>query len=549
MSHVSRRQFLAAAGALTTVALAGCSDSGGSDKDNDLSDKRVGAMDNYTVGTQFKATEPLTFSIMMLSNPGYPYNKNWEFFKDLTKMTNVSFDATVIPLSDYNQKRSVMISGGDAPMIIPKTYHPDDEQYVAGGAILPVSDYIDLMPNFQDHVKKWNLQSNIDSLRQADGKFYLLPGMHQSVWQDYTLAVRTDVLKELGIPTPKTWDDVYNMLKTMKQAHPDTYPFSDRWSTPPQPGANNLLNILGWAYGTRAGWGWQPTWWDADAGKFVFPGAMDQYRQMLQFLNKLVSEKLLDPESFTQKDDQAIQKFVTGKSFVISTNAQTLVNDYRKGLKDISGATVAKIPFPIGPAGPVLDGGTRLENGVMISSKAKDSKNFVAMMQFVDWLWYSKAGKMFAKWGVKGETYTGSVDDGTFKLAPDVDWAGLNPGAPKNLQVDYGFFNGVFAYGGSNNLLNSQFSPEEQAFQKIMNQRKATPVAPPHPFNEDEKEQATLWEASLKDYVFSQTLKFALGQRPLSEWNTYVNELKGKNMDQYIDMVNKAYARYKKANG
>lgn len=551
MPHLSRRQLLAAtAGALTTAALAACGDDGGSDNGGgDLSGKRVGAMDSYAVGTQFKATEPLTFSIMILDNPGYPYNKDWEFFKKLTEMTNVSFDPTVVPLSDYNQKRSVMISGGNAPMIIPKTYHPDDEQYVAGGAILPVSDYLDLMPNFQDQVKKWNLQSNIDSLRQADGKFYLLPGLHQSVWQDYTLAVRTDILQKLNIPTPKTWDDVYTMLKTMKTAYPDTYPFSDRFSTPPQPGANNLLGILSWAYGTRSGWAWQPSWWDSSASKFVFPGAMDQYRQMLEFLNKLVSEKLLDPESFTQKDDQAIQKFVNGKSFVISTNAQNIVNDYRKGLKDKPGETVAKIPLPIGPVGPVLDGSTRLENGVMISSKAKDSKNFVAMMQFVDWLWYSPEGKMFAKWGIKGETYTGSIDDGSFKLASDVDVAGLNPGAPKSLQVDYGYFNGVFAYGGSNELLNSQFPPEEQAFQKLMNERKSVPVPPPAPLNDDEKEQATLWEATLKDYVFSQTLKFALGQRPLSEWDTYLSELKAKNMDQYIDMVNKAYERYKKANG
>ena len=40
---------------------------------------------------------------------------------------------------------------------------------------------------------------------------------------------------------------------------------------------------------------------------------------MLQYLNKLVNEGLLDPESFTQDDDTARQKLATGKSFVIST--------------------------------------------------------------------------------------------------------------------------------------------------------------------------------------------------------------------------------------
>jgi putative aldouronate transport system substrate-binding protein len=49
--------------------------------------------------------------------------------------------------------------------------------------------------------------------------------------------------------------------------------------------------------------------------------------------------------------------------------------------------------------------------------------------------------------------------------------------------------------------------------------------------------------------VTQQSLKFILGQRPLSDWDTYVSELKGKNSQQYIDTVNKAYERFKKANG
>ncbi|WP_255250577.1 hypothetical protein [Paenibacillus lautus] len=42
-------------------------------------------------------------------------------------------------------------------------------------------------------------------------------------------------------------------------------------------------------------------------------------------MHKLVGEGLLDKESFTQDDDQAVQKFVTGKSFIINGNSQTVV--------------------------------------------------------------------------------------------------------------------------------------------------------------------------------------------------------------------------------
>jgi putative aldouronate transport system substrate-binding protein len=194
--------------------------------------------------------------------------------------------------------------------------------------------------------------------------------------------------------------------------------------------------------------------------------------------------------------------------------------------------------------------GTRLENGIAISKKARDSKNFVAMMQFIDWLWYSDAGQMFARWGIEGQTYTGSIADGTFKLAADVDWAGLNnPAITKKLNVDYGFMNGVFAYGGSTKVLYTQFTAEEKKFQDVMNARKTLPVMPPHPFTVDEREQATLWESGLKDFIAQQTLRFILGKRPLSEWSAYLTELKGKNMDQYMDLVTKSYERFKKAHG
>jgi putative aldouronate transport system substrate-binding protein len=544
MYQLTRRQLLAAAGAATVAGVAGC---GGGDEDNgeNLDGKRAGAMENYRTGDQFKATEPLTFSIMMLSNPGYPFKPDWPFFAELTKRTNVTLQPTVVPLSDYNQKRSVVVSAGDAPMIIPKTYHPDEEAYIAGGAIIPVSDHVDLMPNFSDQVKKWNLQANLDAISQQDGKYYLLPGLHENVWQDYSLGMRTDILAKLGLAVPKTWDELTTVLREMRKAYPDRYPFSDRWSVPPEPGANNLLGILSQAYGTYAGWAWQSAFWDAGAGKFVFSGAMEQYKQLIQYLNTLVSEKLLDPESFTQTDDNARQKFANGKSFVISANAQTLVNEARKDIAKIPGATVEKIPLPIGPMGPSLEGRNRLENGIMISKKARESKNFVAMMQFIDWLWYSDAGKMLSKWGVEGQTYTGSVEDGSFKLDPGVKWAGLNPAAPKDLQVDYGYFNGVFAYAGSTKLLNSQFSDEEKKFQEEMNKRQIRPVPPPHPFSPEEREQATLWETSLQDHINQQTLKFILGQRPLSQWDAYVTELKGKNMDQYVDLANKAYERFK----
>ncbi len=530
------------------LALAACGSGGASDDDTGAAlANDAGSMADYGVGDQFTATEPLSFPILFSDHPNYPIQDDWMLWQEIEERANVTLEPTVVPMSDYEQKRSLLVGAGDAPLILPKTYPGQEAAFVSSGAILPVSDYIDLMPNFKDKVEKWGLDANLDTLRQEDGKYYVLPGLHEAVWQDYTIAVRTDIMDELGLEEPKDWDEFRDMLAAMKEAYPDVYPLSDRFSIPTP--AGNLLNLLGMTYGTSAGWGYANQRWDEEAGEFVFPGTTDEYRDMVTYLHGLVEDGLIDPESFTQDDDSAIQKLANGKSFAISTNAQTLVNDYRPALAaTLPDAEIAKIRLPAGPVGDVVSGTALLENGIMISSAAKDDENFVAMMQFIDWLWYSDEGQEFAKWGVEGTTYTKDAD-GTRVLDPEINFIGLNPGAPKHLQKDFGFSGGVFAYGGTTDLLWSTFSEEEIAFQEGMADKEVLPLQPPFPFDEMEREQATLLETPLKDTVQQGTLQFVLGQRDLSEWDAYVAEIEAKGSTQYIELVNGAHERYAEANG
>ncbi|MFC8094374.1 extracellular solute-binding protein [Streptomyces sp. NPDC057301] len=546
--QLSRRQILAAAGFIGLATLTGCGSGEDGGDSKDLSKKQNGAMKEYRAGQQFKAAKPLSFSMLHNNNPVYPLKGDWLFWKEVTERTGITLKPVDVPLADYEKKRSVLIGAGDAPFLIPKTYHPSEVAFVSSGAVLPVSEYVHLMPNYQAKVKKWKLEPELDSIRQSDGKYYLLPGLHEKAKSGYSLSFRTDVLDDLGLTLPTTWDEVYTVLKALRQEYPDKYPWTDRWSTNTPFPCGALLSYLGQAYGVKAGWTYTNVTFDTKARKFVFNGATDSYRQMVEYLRTLVAEKLLDPESFTQQDEQAVQKLLAEKSYVISANPQELVQNYRYNLqKQVEGAKIEMVPVPLGPAGPVVLGGTRLENGIMISSEALKSDSFVAMMQFVDWLWYSDEGQTLCKWGVKGVTYTES--GGRYELEPGISLMGSDPDAPKDLQKDYGFFNGVFTYGGSWALVSSSFSPDENAFQDAMTERSQLPIDPAHPLQSVEQEQATLWDTPLRDHVTQNTLKFVLGKRPMSAWDAYVTELKSKNMDQLVDLHNRAYERFSKENG
>lgn len=538
--ELGRRDFLGLASLVTVAAIGltvtGC-DSETADK-VDTTKSRNGAMDSFSVGDTFKATVPLSFSFLFSDHPTYPYKKDWLLFSKMASDNNVTLDATVVPSSDYEQKRSLLISSGNAPEIIAKTYPGSESAFVSAGAVLPVSDYVDLMPHFQEKIKTWKLEPEIETLIQEDGKYYVLPGVHEQLWPEYSVCFRKDVLKKEGLAEPATWDEFREVLRALKKAYPDVTPFSDRFK------GENVLNIAGNAFGTVAGWGLvDGLLFDEDKKEFAFATGTEQFKDLVTYFNSLVAEGLMDPESFTQTDDAAVQKFVSGQSFAISANSQSVIT-YRTSMTQTLGAgnfEIGKITVPGGPAGDII-GGSRLENGIMLNSSVKEKDSFVALIQFIDWLFYSDAGKEFAKWGVEGTTFT--KDGGKRKLAADINFQGLNPAGTKDLRVEYGFSGGNFSYGGTTELLQSTFDKEELAFQEAMKSKTPRAVAPPIPYSSVDREQATLTLTPLKDHVKQNTLKFITGQRPLAEFDAYVKELDAKGRGKYVELANKAYKAY-----
>src|SRR5690606_13453218 len=136
----TRRSFVGlSAAAFATVALAACgSDSG---EEVDVESQNVGAMDDSAADTQPKATEPIQVSMLWTDWPEVPVEDTWRLFDHIKELTNVEITLTHIPFSDATEKRSLLISAGDAPTLIPLVYTGEDAPFVSSGAVVPLSDY------------------------------------------------------------------------------------------------------------------------------------------------------------------------------------------------------------------------------------------------------------------------------------------------------------------------------------------------------------------------------------------------------------------------
>ncbi|WP_156954168.1 extracellular solute-binding protein [Brachybacterium phenoliresistens] len=546
LARPSRRAFTGMSIAATgLLGLTACGEDAGPDPSLEASSQDRGAMDDFEADQQFTATEPLQLSILWTDWPEQPVLDSWQIFDRIKELSNVELQLTHVPFSDVVEKRSLLISAGDAPDLIPLIYRGDETPFVSSGAILPMSDVVEHMPNFRRYVEEWDLGEMVDGLRQADGKYYMLPGL-QEVWvPSFSLIIRTDVWEQAGVPVPRAWDEVREGLRAIKAAHPESLPLADGFE------GQSLINYGGYAFGTRAGWGFGNGMVGGIDAPFEYAATTPEYKAMVEYYRGLVEEGLLDPESLSAANDGSgaggvAEKFAQGTCFAASGSSGTAI-EFAQALDAAGGdaSTIRLIPPPGGPGGSIM-GPRNFWHGFMLSSRVAEREDFLAILQFLDWLYYGPAAREMTRWGVEGETYA-KDGDGRITLTEgySLNAFDLNVGAEIDIQTDLGFSTFLSEATESRSLKESYNS---ETFREYVEDVLATlePMPPwaPAPLDEGELERSALMATSLKDAVDTNTLRFILGERDIQEWDAFVGELEAAGLADYLELYRGARERF-----
>ena len=524
----------------------------------------------YGLDTTFHSDDPVTYSFFFSDASWYPMVDTWKtegVFKKIEEVTNVTLDITSIDSGDYNQKVSLMINAGEAAYIIPKTY--DESPYVDGGAIVPISDYTQYMPYFTDFVEKYNMQDDLKTITKSDGKFYRLPGMLEAPVQDYTFLIRKDLFDAAGVDVAAiekdwTWDDLYDALVKVKEymvsqgmIKESDYVWSDLWcgSEVTDGSGGNLLKLMASAYDVQAGWAiGNGMLYDSDKDEWYFGPTSDNFKAYLSEVTKYVQGGILDPETFTQDNQTACNKFYRGETAILSVN-RSQYTSWLANLDENLGAGNYETYLCLLPRGEktnYLPENSRLENGVMISKRALDElgeEGFIKMIRFVDWLFYSHEAYNLTKWGVEGETYQVNAD-GTKSLLDGYQCGGLGIAGDENdidIRLQWGYAGGNFYYGGTIAEMTDNFNPDIMDFvNRITAARDIKLLDPSYVADEEENEQLNLWKTPLIDNVNTWTLQFATGVKNVdADWDAYVASCEGLNSITMADYINEIYQRTK----
>lgn len=486
------------------------------------------------------AEEPVSFSIAFPDNPTMPFTEDWLSVKESTAFANANVTWEVYPNTDYNTKLTMALSTGTAPDVMLNITSQNNpyNQLAQNGALLPINQYLDYLPNFKQYVETYGLQQEIDQIMvMLDGNYYHMPLAYSELIVNAGMLVRTDLMEKYGIEQIRTFDDLYAFLKAHKEANPGSYPFTVYQNM------SNLFNYSlpcwGLSMGSGSSSGSYVLSYDYDT-KTYFAGAItDEYKDYLGYFAKLYAEGLIDPEFASTPADQWSSKLATG-SAVASYGWDDMIGSILANATD-ENASLVMLPPLEGPKGAYWQPNSLVRSGIAISAKILDRKDWQDVLATVDKMFFApEMFEMFAI-GKEGVTFTRG-EDGSIQYSEEL----LNApeGLYKGLQMRYGCGLWAMLMLWEKPIQMTKYS---EAFRETnekaleMNALLSLPLVPK--FDEADTEYMSILLATLSDTFETWTNDFITGKKSLdTDWAAYVAEMESKGIENLKDLYNQRLA-------
>ncbi|WP_159887209.1 extracellular solute-binding protein [Paenibacillus puerhi] len=465
--------------------------------------------------------EKKTFTALLDNNATFPYSKDWPVWNMIEEKTGVRLNVQ-LPSGKLADTLSLVVASGNMPDLIYMANRKNDSnKYGQQGALVNILDHVKDMPNLKKWIEKYPDEAK--AATASDGKMYMFPNQGFGETNRMIWLHREDIFKKHNLTAPTTYDELYTVLKKLKEQYPDSYPFAFRFGQIP----DEMMAHLTTNFQTG-----EDVYYDFDKKEWRYGATEDNYKQMVTMMNKFVKEGLMQPDFLTVQTKQWQDAISTGKSFVTIdyiSRVDFFNNAMRKEQPEYN------MQFMAPPAG--LPGGKQLnpymhflEGGLTVASTSKNVKDIMSYMDF----FYSEEGRTLASWGKEGETYTKEGDKKKFKP----EFTDLTEMRKKTGLATSGTYT-WFDYDAHLSL----FTPDLQ--KAYTEARKYDPVAmQPRPaFTEKEMEVLSVTGQAVKKFREESFAKFVTGSRPLSDWDKYVQEMNNLGVQKLVDTYKEAYKR------
>jgi len=278
-----------------TMFLSACTTTGSSDPRSGID---VAGIMN-PVGTLPIINEPVTFTVAVSQRSGFDFVDNLisDYFEEAT---GVRVEWIQIPEADWETRINLMLATGDVPDIIVNSLgnHARVYYYAQLGLFRPITNYLEYAPELMKMFEE--LPEIHGDMIMPDGNIYGFPAIddcfHCSIPQK--LWINTRWLDNLGLDMPTTTEELYDVLVAFRDGDPNgdgsqVIPFAGAMSQIGQ--GHSIERLLGRFVTTDEG-----NRMIVQDGKITPVFNTDEWRDGLRYLNRLYSEGLVAPDTFTQ---------------------------------------------------------------------------------------------------------------------------------------------------------------------------------------------------------------------------------------------------------
>jgi len=512
------------------------------------------------VGTYPIVTKPLTLKMFA---PQFASIENMDtntYTKYVEEKTNINIEWDLVPDNALNDRKQLMLASGDYPEVILHGNLTKDEQMKYGkqGVFLPLNDLIEqYAPNIKKAIE--DLPYLKGSITAPDGNIYGLPQINECYHCNYAMKlwINKAWLDQLGLQMPTTTDEFYEVLKAFKERDPNNNGKKDEipLTGSDEMWAGNIAAFLMNSFITD-------DYVDKDSGNFLFvrDGKVDlaankeEWKQGLQYLNKLYEEGLIDPAAFTQNAD-AIQQLGNREPDNIMGAITTALISYAvspddKHPRHKDYVTLPPLKGPNGLQQSLNFAGVSRSQFALTNKATKEQQ--IAAIRLVDFL-FTEEAIVLQEHGPEGNSWRKATDGELGMDGKPAKYAFIPKAAEKTTHND-----GWEQIGPSLRTYqyrDSWMAPQDPLAEGAYEVRLKRESQKYESYASDElypssvfialedTEIAAQLRTTIRDYIKSNMAQFITGSKDIDkDWDGYVKGFDGLQIERYIQIYQNAIA-------
>jgi putative aldouronate transport system substrate-binding protein len=493
--------------------------------------------------------QPRTVTVLISDSASQPVKNDALAQQAIFEKTNIRIDFQIVPGSNFNDKRNALLATNQIPDISPMSAR-EIAQYSPTGVLLPVTRYVDSMPNFKHF---WDTIPDLKKSMIGGDLYGFQLVCRNEATNGFGPVIRTDLLEKHNIPVPTSFNGLLDALEALKKLYPNSRPYTVR-------NGATLQHFKTSAYMLGSGFGSNGLYYDndVDRGKYIYGPATKEFKTVLQFFADAYRRGIFDPDYAITTSQQFQAKMTSGQSFYFNDNSGFSI-DYTNLLTKVEpAARLEMIPYLTNSYGQRRAVAYDTTTNDKLWVLRADIKEPETITKFVDWL-YGKEGSDITNYGKEGVSFRYNAQGQPEFIQEYVDrFKDRSP-----------VYYAVFSDAGITKLNFSLWAANTEcsfAIQKMVgvwddfadrywslaakenlpgSGALVQPVLDP-PLSTEDAERVKDITLALTTYLEQQYNKFIMGVEPIDNWDTVIEQAVRLGARELENIYNKANAPYKK---